>query len=607
MVEELQLPEQGTIKHSTREDVIGFATKKKSELDPLELLMQPELHRQLDLRNGKIAPKQYAVEHKQWRIDLKTLIDCDGKYTANLGITALFICDGVIFAYYATLNEIRYICPHEEVDINKVDTNNPSMRSILKDMPQAIIKEASGQWLSNFNANSHGIKVIDCIPVCCELRKEEATVVALANDINTTLSKVKSVSAVLLSAAANYKLAKTDEALDILFSSKGAQEQHRFGCSSKQAKERSIIHKPSRNKLLNDHGWMPHGENFLGNLAKMYLRNPIYTPALHEQIGGYIMNFLHAAWRHRPELLTLIASLKCTTFLRKKAGHLNSSPEEMEAAAETIRISIKMFVDSAARARSAVATLKNDLGTDFDMEEALTLLDEEEGCKPGVLSKLEFEHDCRGAMAKYVSDSAAGRDMVEIFAEIENEFGTNVLDWLKSRVEQSMAKAEFKRLSAENDEMTADDIINELRKMTTTVKGSKVKLFSDGTISHLKSCVAERSKAKAAYEDLKAGGMKPDACIAEIEKTDKFSASDISYLKTMVQRTKVKTKYYELKNRHSDWDSDRIIAEMKDSGEFEDSVINWFKTRFNCTISFHEVLKTPKGVEDWMGEILECP
>ena len=45
MVEELQLPEQGTIKHSTWKDMIGFATKKKSELDPLELLMQPELHR----------------------------------------------------------------------------------------------------------------------------------------------------------------------------------------------------------------------------------------------------------------------------------------------------------------------------------------------------------------------------------------------------------------------------------------------------------------------------------------------------------------------------------------------------------------------------------
>ena len=372
---------------------------------------------------------------------------------------------------------------------------------IGKDMPQAIIKEASGQWLSNFSANSHGIKVIDNIPVCCELRKEEATVVELANDLDTTRSKVKSVSAVLLSAAANYKLVKKDEALDVLFASKGAQEHLRFGCSSKQAKERSIIHKPSRNKLLNDHGWMVHGENLIGRLAKMYLRNPIYTPALHKQIGVSIMNFLHAAWRHRPELLALIKSLKCTTFLLKKAGHLNLSPEEMEAAAETIRNSIKKFVDNAAQARSAVATLKNNLGTDFDMEEALTFLGDE-GCKPGVLSKLEFEHDCRYARAKYVTDSAAGRDMVKIFAEIENEFGTNVLDWLKSRVEQSMAKAEFDRLSAENVDMSDDDIIDELRKMTTTVKGSKVKLFSDGTISHLKSTVAERSKAKAAYEDL---------------------------------------------------------------------------------------------------------
>ena len=263
--------------------------------------MQPELHRILDLRNGKITLKQYEKEHKQWRIDLKTLIDCNGKYTANLGISALFVCDGVIIAYYATLNEIHYICPHEEVDINKVDTNNPSMRSILKDMPQAIIKEASGQWLSNFSVNSHRIRVIDCIPVCCELRKEEATVVELANDISTTPSKVKSVSAVLLSAAANYKLVKTEEALDVLFASKGAQEHLRFGCSSKQAKERSIIHKPSGNKLLNDHGWTVHGENLIGRLARRNLRNPIYTPALHKQIGVSIMNFLHAAWRHRPE------------------------------------------------------------------------------------------------------------------------------------------------------------------------------------------------------------------------------------------------------------------------------------------------------------------
>jgi len=101
---------------------------------------------------------------------------------------------------------------------------------------------------------------------------------------------------------------------------------------------------------------------------------------------------------------------------------------------------------------------------------------------------------------------------------------------LKSGVEQSMAKAEFDRLRAEDGDKTDDDIIDELSKMTTTVKGIKVKLFSDGTISHLKSTVVERSEVMTLYNELKAKNNSHDACIAEIKASDKIPASAINWL-----------------------------------------------------------------------------
>ena len=65
LVNDLNLPPSNreTIKHSSRRDMVGFATKEDSELDPLEKVVQPEILRQLDLMNGKITPKQYADEH----------------------------------------------------------------------------------------------------------------------------------------------------------------------------------------------------------------------------------------------------------------------------------------------------------------------------------------------------------------------------------------------------------------------------------------------------------------------------------------------------------------------------------------------------------------
>jgi len=192
---------------------------------------------------------------------------------------------------------------------------------------------------------------------------------------------------------------------------------------------------------------------------------------------------------------------------------------------------LQHFLDEAMEIRSTIDTFKSNYDGDdqFDREHALEFF-KEEGCNPSALSKVMFEVDCREAKIKYVSDSAAGRDMVKILTDIENEFGTNVFSWLKSGVGQSMAKVEFDRLSAENPKKSTNDIIDELRKMTTTVKGSKVKLFSDGTISHLKShlkCGTKQSVASAEFNKLKKRGMSSKDSIAELKKSGKLSADDM--------------------------------------------------------------------------------
>jgi len=180
---------------------------------------------------------------------------------------------------------------------------------------------------------------------------------------------------------------------------------------------------------------------------------------------------------------------------------------------------LQQFLDEAMEIRSTIDTLKSNYDGDdqFDREHALEFF-KEEGCNPSALSKVMFEVDCREAKIKYVSDSAAGRDMVKILTDIENEFGTNVFSWLKSGVEQSMAMAKYNELI---ESMNPNDALAEIEASNK---------FSAGSISHLKSTVVERSEVMSLYNELKAKNNSHDACIAEIKASNKISVGSINWL-----------------------------------------------------------------------------
>jgi len=197
--------------------------------------------------------------------------------------------------------------------------------------------------------------------------------------------------------------------------------------------------------------------------------------------------------------------------------------EEMSLEQQSIIIAqqegLQQFLDEAMEIRSTIDTIKSNLDGDdqFDREHALEFF-KEEGCNPSALSKVMFEVDCREAKIKYVSDSAAGRDMVKIFADIENEFGTNVFSWLKSGVEQSNVLAKYNELI---ESMNPNDALAEIEASNK---------FSAGSISHLKSTVVERSEVMSLYNELKAKNNSHDACIAEIKASNKISVGSINWL-----------------------------------------------------------------------------
>ena len=165
-------------------------------------------------------------------------------------------------------------------------------------------------------------------------------------------------------------------------------------------------------------------------------------------------------------------------------------------------------------------------------------------------------------------------------------FTDGTISWVKSTLpehylERSMAQAEFDRLSAENVDRSVDDIIDELSEMT--VKGSKVKLFSDGTIRLLKSHQNQHC-SKVKYEELIASGdMSPDDAIAVMKASGKFDDSTINWLRSATEYARVQATYNDLEKCHSDWDCDRIIAEIKASGKFSAGAINWLMGMKNET------------------------
>ena len=109
--------------------------------------------------------------------------------------------------------------------------------------------------------------------------------------------------------------------------------------------------------------------------------------------------------------------------------------------------------------------------------------------------------------------------------------------------------------------------------------------FSAGSISHLKSTVVERSKAKAEFERLKSENvdMNADDIIDKMAKTNKFSAGDINWLKSIVELSEIKAMYDELIG--SDMDPDDAFAEIEKSEKFGDSTINWYKAHFTCSVA----------------------
>jgi len=185
---------------------------------------------------------------------------------------------------------------------------------------------------------------------------------------------------------------------------------------------------------------------------------------------------------------------------------------------------------------------------------------------------------------------------VEIFAEIEKEFGTSVLDWLKSCVGQSMAKAEFDRLSTENPEKSSDYIINELREMTVIVKGKNIKLFSDGTISHLVATVAERVKVRAEYHKLREihHDWSDNRIIDEMKKSGKFSAGNINLLASRIKKSDNFARLRELeKNGKSKEENMETFRNEK--GDKAADGMEAHKKNSDCTSRAWEIYRKWKG------------
>ena len=127
-----------------------------------------------------------------------------------------------------------------------------------------------------------------------------------------------------------------------------------------------------------------------------------------------------------------------------------------------------------------------------------------------------------------VGNGKSSDDSIAIL-ETSGEVSGGTISHLKSTVvERSKAKAEFDRLVGIG--RSTDDAIDELRKMTTTVNGSKVKLFTDGTISWVKSNIAEPSDVKAEYDRINAENIDidHDAIIAKLKNSGKFSDGAIN-------------------------------------------------------------------------------
>ena len=271
-----------------------------------------------------------------WRRDMKAEQSMGGKYVTNLGRKATVPSSGAYLTHYGTTKEKGYKCPHDDDDCNKTDEDNVSLRTVLVDQPNSIIKEATGVY-GKLTASSNPQKCLDLLPVLCPLRKQVSTVENLARDLSTssrrvTPSRVRTTGVILLIATAAYHFANTGEPYDIMFASRTGSEEHMvFGCESTKARKKGIEVEQFENCLIRCHGSRPHPEN--DHQGKRNLRNAIYTPDWHVKTGTQIMSFLHATL----PLELGLADLYCTTYLLKKAGRLDSSPEEIAAENETQR------------------------------------------------------------------------------------------------------------------------------------------------------------------------------------------------------------------------------------------------------------------------------
>ena len=334
----LRLPSEDdeTPDHSPRSDILSLYSDSPEDLSSYERLQKVEIDNALNLLNGVITTAEYTVKDDAWRRDIKAEQSMGGKYVTNLGRKATVPSSGAYLTHYGTTKEKGYKCPHDDDDCNKTDEDNVSLRTVLVDQPNSIIKEATGVY-GTLTASSNPQKCFDLLPVLCPLREQVSTVENLARDLSTssrrvTPSRVRTTGVILLIATAAYHFANTGEPYDIMFASRTGSEEHMvYGCESTKARKKGIEVEQFENCLIRCHGSRPHPEN--DHQGKRNLRNAIYTPDWHVKTGTQIMSFLHATL----PLELGLADLYCTTYLLKKAGRLDSSPEEIAAENETQR------------------------------------------------------------------------------------------------------------------------------------------------------------------------------------------------------------------------------------------------------------------------------